>query len=219
MVVLGAVKYTLFLRYKVFLILGTSASGSGGDTDEDNDDKPTRPIVFRWYEVDHPSVVLEKKRLLETLPPSYLPTTAVGVSLVKREEANNNNNNNEGACTFMDRTTTNIKEDTKLSTSLPNDDEDDTLHLINHDFLIDPSRLFNKIVGRENKLRTDVPKLFVLECVQMYLPESSSRNLLSYIADRSTTNTSYSFSSSYKSDQQGCALVALYYTILLQYKF
>jgi [phosphatase 2A protein]-leucine-carboxy methyltransferase len=48
--------------------------------------------------------------------------------------------------------------------------------MVSHDLREDPHTLFDKL--KQNDLDPDTPTLFVMECVQMYLPEDSGRLLL-----------------------------------------
>lgn len=188
-VVLGAGKDTSFLRYKTGLLLG--------DVNEANDHDNISNQITRWYEVDHPSVILEKKRLLRSLPSSKYSTS---VSLVDCDDSAIFEESNEvRSGVFTVNTPDNYG---KSKTDV------DTLYLVPYDLRDSPSHLFNTL-SHHLSFRLDVPTLFVLECVQMYLPEMSSRNLISHISHLFAEN----------SGTNGCALLAIYDPILLHDNF
>jgi O-methyltransferase involved in polyketide biosynthesis len=65
------------------------------------------------------------------------------------------------------------------------DAKDSNYHLIGHDLRDPPSSLFEKLSDPFNGYDTSIPTMFVMECVIMYLPDESSRNLLRYLSNNS----------------------------------
>jgi O-methyltransferase involved in polyketide biosynthesis len=57
-------------------------------------------------------------------------------------------------------------------------------HLIEHDLRGNPDELFEKL-----NLNKDLPTLFIMECVLMYLPEDASKSLIRTIKEATTNQT------------------------------
>jgi tRNA wybutosine-synthesizing protein 4 len=108
-------------------------------------------ISSMWFEVDHAFVIQKKNRLIQK------HAKELQVSIQQQEN---------GDC----RLTRTFTCDTTTST---------TCSCIAHDLRQSPTQLFEKLMTRGFK--PNVPTLFLLECVQMYLPEDASRALLSQL--------------------------------------
>lgn len=180
----------MYLRHRFgYLNASTEATGGGeggGDGDEDSE---VAPAAVRWYEVDHPSVVEAKAN---TLLPGCIPegckyhcAPVVGDSGVDDDAksvsfAISIEGDMDGGGAFANA---NAPEEVKESPVPP-------YHLIGYDLRANPEELFDGILAdpRHGFDRT-VPTLFVLECVMMYLTESSSRELLQYLATKAVVNS------------------------------
>jgi len=130
-VVLGAGKDTSFFRCASGLLMSPVTSSSR----------------ILWYEVDHPSVISTKARIIKMQSNTFQASVTNGVNGGYLVTSTSNN----AAC-----------------------------HLIGHDLRESPTDLLLKL---PNLKPSSDSILFVLECVQMYLLESSSRALLHHIRD------------------------------------
>jgi len=113
---------------------------------------------LRWFEIDHEVIVREKAaNILDK--PNVFPLKLSGQT--------------DNAATF----------EFKMADSKKSSCQNASYHLVSHDLRNDPNHLMGhlKAIG----LNEALPTLFVMECVQMYLPESSSQTLLRCISDLS----------------------------------
>lgn len=131
-VVLGAGKDTTFFRYIAGLLV----------------EEPKR---VHWYEVDHPSMIQSKARIIQQQQSTFhaqVKNHSSGGFIVTTDQAKNS-----------------------------------PCHLVGHDLRESPSELIQKL-SQHGLDETIHPILFVVECVQLYLEESSSRALWTYLAQR-----------------------------------
>ncbi|KAL9185572.1 hypothetical protein ACHAXT_003349 [Thalassiosira profunda] len=115
----------------------------------------------RWYEVDHPSVIEQKAR-------TWLPrcmSDGYGCSCAY---------NAGTGCSYS------------VAIAPQGVVEESQYHLIGHDLRSSHDALFEKLANPQHGYDRSLPTLFVLECVLMYLPEVSTRELLSSLADSLT---------------------------------
>eukprot|EP00591_Stephanopyxis_turris_P003720 CAMPEP_0195524760 /NCGR_PEP_ID=MMETSP0794_2-20130614/24792_1 /TAXON_ID=515487 /ORGANISM="Stephanopyxis turris, Strain CCMP 815" /LENGTH=364 /DNA_ID=CAMNT_0040655049 /DNA_START=100 /DNA_END=1191 /DNA_ORIENTATION=+ len=141
-VVIGAGKDTAYLRYRSGLLSAPpTKSGNSSAVEEEEG--------IRWYEVDHGSVIQEKRAIFESVP--------------------------EIKCVLSSSGTQSKDE---LTPSV--------FHMISHDLRHPMEELFSTLI-QKHSFNVEVPTLFVLECVQMYLPETNSRDILSTITHTCTT--------------------------------
>jgi hypothetical protein len=165
----------------------------------------------RWYEVDHPSVMSQKAR--DWLPNCLLPhgyTYRYNAVHDHNHDAKNDNDRIDDDASYA----INISPPTKIninrekvesnSKQQPSPTALANYHLIGHDLRSDPSQLFEKLSRPNHGYDKSCPTLFVLECVLMYLPEGSIRELLRCIAEspcdsigRSSTTSASTSSSSF----------------------
>lgn len=195
-VILGSGRDTNYLRYTC----GNKKKSLGKDEDNDatnqntsnssNNNNSALGDNVRWYEVDHPSVMSRKAR--EWLPKCVLPNgytyrcdavhgnAADGESNIQDDSASyavnivpseHGNSDREGMLNWFSTTTI------PTQTNKPN------YHLIGHDLRSPPSELFEKLSRPTHGFDKSCPTLFVLECVLMYLPECSVRDLIRCIAE------------------------------------
>jgi [phosphatase 2A protein]-leucine-carboxy methyltransferase len=147
-VVLGAGKDTSFFRY----ITGRlSLNSSTREMPQTN---------VRWYEVDHDAVISEKVAAITNSPNVFDATVTANEHGWKLQSSKHKQENNN---TTHDSTSTNA-------------DEASCCYMISNDLRQDPQTLLDKL--SRNEMDRHTPTLFVMECVQMYLPEESSRSLL-----------------------------------------
>ena len=140
-VLLGSGIDTTFLRSQCGLLNSTSS------------DKIKTLHNVRWYEIDYPSVIERKRNLLLECPLLKLQIVQtkdkVGASFLVKPISisvplhNNNNTINE-------------------QPGMP-------YHLVSHDLRNSPEELLKRMCNHHS-FQLDIPTLFVLECVQMYLP-------------------------------------------------
>lgn len=130
--------------------------GSGKDTAFFRHAKPT----IRWYEVDHSSVIQMKASVIRDSPrifDSQVEETKYGF----RVSRNYDNETLRGNTAAAANTTT-------------------TCSLIRHD-LRNPTSHLIQILENIESFDRNAPTLFLMECVLMYIPEESSRDLLEAI--------------------------------------
>jgi [phosphatase 2A protein]-leucine-carboxy methyltransferase len=152
-VVLGAGKDTSFFRY----ITGRlSPNSSTKDTPTPLSPPQTN---VRWYEVDHEAVLSEKVAAIANAPDIF----------------DANVTQNEHGCWKLQSST---HDDSNNNDATSTDGASSCCYMISHDLRQDPQTLLDKLTNRNNEMDPHTPTLFVMECVQMYLPEESSRSLL-----------------------------------------
>lgn len=153
-VVLGAGRDTSYLRFLSGLLIGMGdGSGAGAEA---------RRESVRWYEVDHPTVIAKKADLLLSCPQINVVATREGPRSA------------QPAFAFDVR----LEGEPDLSSCgrvLP-------YHLIGHDLRLRPSTLFSILRSDLHGFDPSCATLFVMECVQMYMPVKSARALLGGIA-------------------------------------
>mmetsp|Transcript_7690 Transcript_7690/g.10978 ORF Transcript_7690/g.10978 Transcript_7690/m.10978 type:complete len:441 (+) Transcript_7690:244-1566(+) len=135
-VVLGAGKDTNWFRYRAGLLFDDSKTDS----------------ALKWFEVDHPSVVYSKAKLIQNAPEL---TSQFALELKKIDS----------------------DEYILSDTSAPSN-----CYLVSHDLRSSPQELIGKL-SRHN-FDPAAPTLFILECVQMYLPEDANSTLLRFLSGK-----------------------------------
>ena len=112
-----------------------------------------------WFEVDHPFVIEQKAQgwLCNCAPDGYDYSSEMNVA-------------------------TGVSYRASFSNQGESDANDSKYHLIGHDLRNSPSSLFEKLSDPFHGYDRSIPTIFVMECVIMYLPDSSSLNLLRYLA-------------------------------------
>jgi O-methyltransferase involved in polyketide biosynthesis len=165
-VVLGSGRDTTYLRYR-FGHLQSTSSLKGEE-------------LIRWYEVDHPSVICQKVY-------DWLPACIPKGYEYHRTSVKHNQTTNESYVVSIIS-----NEQTSENSSSDYQNHKSSYHLIGHDLRHSPSNLFEILSNPQHEYDISIPTLFVLECVLMYLPEHSSRELLQYLA-KSTSPTSQAF--------------------------
>jgi len=133
-VVLGAGKDTNWFRYRAGLLFDDSETCN----------------ALQWFEVDHPSVVYSKAKLIRNSP-ELTSQFALEMNKIDSDEY--------------------ILSDTSAPSNCV---------LVSHDLRASPQELIEKL-SRHN-FDPAVPTLFILECVQMYLPEDANSTLLRYLS-------------------------------------
>lgn len=78
---------------------------------------------------------------------------------------------------------------------------DSTCYMVAHDLRQNSKTLFDKL--QQNDFDHQAPTLFIVECVQMYLPEESSRSLLQALAEACTNSCLCSYEPALQSDPFG----------------
>ena len=198
--ILGAGRDTTYLRYRF------GGKKRGGDDDGHGRDG------VRWFEVDHPSTIEQKARvwLPRCVPDGHdyeclatnregdddasytiviAPRTKQGVD---DDEAEGGRNNGSDYRRVKGDDDASSSSSPSYSYSYSSD-----YHLVGHDLRSSPDALFRKLAhhGYDEKSSSS-STLFVLECVLMYMPETSARDLLRRIAAGPTSSTLTSSSSS-----------------------
>ena len=200
-VILGSGRDTSYLRAQCGLLHGGLSSKSRN-----------RPKHISWYEVDHGTVIESKKELLEGCTlldlkcegPNEKHGRSVGTN--GGESVGTNGGESVGRKSYhvitkrirntaLSSSTTSRATDNseKLESSLTNgwievNEESNPYHLIEYD-LCDPLDDLFDYMTEYHSFQVEIPTLFLMECVQMYLPENSSRKLLSTITQ--TCHNSY----------------------------
>jgi len=157
-VILGAGRDTTYLRYRF---------------QQTNDDDIINNV--NWYEVDHESIIVQKAH---TWLPNCIPKD-YDCKCYSNEEEHDDGIDQVVSYTVSITPKDNTCDDDKqqCSSSLSN------YHLIGHDLRSPPSKLFDILTSPKHGYDKSIPTLFILECVVMYLPDDSSRDLLQYIAN------------------------------------
>ena len=154
-VILGSGRDSTYLRSQCGLLHDKSTNGIDGCRKKGN---------VRWYEVDHPSVIQNKYELLVGTCDLFDFT----------HEKQCNDDGNESFIITPEAIRTSIEDDKQYGTLEP-------CHLVSYDLRNSFEVLLQRL-GRNHGFRTELPTLFVMECVQMYLPELGSRHILETIA-------------------------------------
>jgi [phosphatase 2A protein]-leucine-carboxy methyltransferase len=129
-----------------------------GRLNNSNRETPQLPQTkVRWYEIDHETVLSEKVAAITNAPHVFDATVTANEHGWKLQSSKHNSNHEQSTST--------------------NASESSCCYMISHDLRQDPQTLLEHM-SRNNDLDRHTPTLFVMECVQMYLPEESSRSLL-----------------------------------------
>lgn len=163
-VILGAGKDTTYLRYRADLLTTPTRSVPNHSSDA---------VDIHWYEIDLPSVIETKERLVNTLPqnlmaathdtrssgclPTVLETKESSANTLPRNLVAARHNKTSSRCRY---------------------------YLVPFDLRSNPNDLFKLLTSNKAyNFNLTAPTIFILECVFMYLSEDSSRRLLSAISD------------------------------------
>lgn len=163
-VVLGSGRDTTYLRYR-FGNKNANVKGAAGYSDDD----------VRWYEVDHPSVIIQKAH-------KWLPACVPNGYEYKCEEIGASSCDDSSVSSysiFITPQRQSQSQDANLETGTPMTN----YHLVGHDLRYSPSSLFDTLANPGHGYDRSLPTLFILECVMMYLPEKASFDLLHYLAE------------------------------------
>eukprot|EP00571_Detonula_confervacea_P012026 CAMPEP_0172307094 /NCGR_PEP_ID=MMETSP1058-20130122/8021_1 /TAXON_ID=83371 /ORGANISM="Detonula confervacea, Strain CCMP 353" /LENGTH=499 /DNA_ID=CAMNT_0013019167 /DNA_START=12 /DNA_END=1511 /DNA_ORIENTATION=- len=157
-VVLGAGRDTTYLRHR----FGKGSTIHNGDG-------------VRWYEVDHPSVIVQKAHswLSSCIPEGCSYECDVNVD-TGNSYAVTMTSQKGGTIGSSSDEQSNPKSRTTTTSNY---------HLIGHDLRSSPATLFETLTHPRHQYDRSMPTLFVLECVMMYLPEEASWDLLRHLAD------------------------------------
>jgi len=166
-VVLGSGHDTTFFRLQAGMLLEGQQQPLEGNT----------PAV-RWYEVDHEVIISEKASLIENL--KEFGATRISATTATEDKAKDSGSTNNSYCP--------IQFCCSEEAMYPWRDED-SYTLLAHDLRVDTGQLRQKLVssGFDDRL----PTLFFVECVLMYLPESSSRDLLKSVCNFCINRNAY----------------------------
>jgi O-methyltransferase involved in polyketide biosynthesis len=157
-IVLGAGKDTSFFRY----ITGRLRLNSSTKEETTSQSQSPPQTNVRWYEVDHEAVISEKVAAIQNAPDIFdAQVTGQQHGCWKLQSSNHDDND--------DHDDNNNDATNGASSSC--------CYMISHDLRQDPQTLLDKM-SRTSELDAHAPTLVVMECVQMYLPEESSRTLL-----------------------------------------
>lgn len=174
-VILGAGRDTSYLRYLAGELIGGASAQSESNTMKQQQQHRS----VRWYEIDQLGVIKTKLELLRTCP-------SVNVEVAR-------GGTNEASPSYALQVRLKNGDDTATA-SARGDDVMDTepallpYHLIGHDLRLPPSHLFSSLQSSHHGFDPSVPTLFVMECVQMYMPESSAMSLLREISSMCGAN-------------------------------
>jgi len=175
-VILGAGRDTTYLRYLAGELIGGASDQSESSTTRQQRHHRT----VRWYEVDQLGVIKTKLELLRTCPSVNVEVARSGI--------------NEASPSYALRVRLKNGDDNTAAAASPGSDDMDTesgllpYHLIGHDLRLPPSHLFASLQSSHHGFDPSVPTLFVMECVQMYMPESSAMSLLTAISSMCGAN-------------------------------
>ena len=192
-VVLGAGRDTLYLRYLDDKLIG-SGSNSAKNVAKPNGSKyqQSETETVRWFEVDHPGVMHQKMELLKTCPRVIIDdlrkdTTgktayAVNISLrhegiasVRRRKVSDSTGSEDPKYVGQHGQNSPAQFSSRgRRTTLP-------YHLVGFDLRLPPSELFG-ILQTQHGFDPNIPTLFLLECVLMYMPISSVTRLFQEIS-------------------------------------
>ena len=179
-VILGSGRDTTYLRSQCDLLHQKSPKNDSSKDEQDtktettaNTKRRTRARArgnVRWYEVDHPSVIQDKHDLLLTCDLLDFDYHKVKDGEKEKDEASS----------FL-ISPTQIRTENTQGTD-PNSSTLEPCHLISYD-LRNSFELLLQNMQENHSFQKHVPTLFVMECVQMYLPEKESRDILQTITE------------------------------------
>ena len=153
-VILGAGKDTSFFRYRAGLLMpGNAATAICADQNNKG--------IVRWVEVDQTAVVVDKAKTLQSSHAIFF-SSKTGINVPSSN---------------FQPTQHGYRLDLGGDTNGNVGDAESSYSLIEHDLRESPQALLAKL-----DLDVEVPTLFVLECVLMYLPDASSRDLLKVLS-------------------------------------
>lgn len=199
-VVLGAGRDTSYLRYLDDKLIG-SGSINANDVEKANGSKSqqSKKEIVRWFEVDHAGVMHQKMELLKTCPRVIINDLRKDTT-GKTSYAVNISLRSEGIASSG--CTRSITRRRKVTDSANDEDPMDVdqhgkdlpaqfssrgrrtsppYHLVGFDLRLPPSQLF-EILQTQHGFDPNIPTLFLLECVLMYMPESSATRLFQEIS-------------------------------------
>lgn len=189
-VVLGSGRDTTYLRAKTGMIHGNDGAI------EALEDGIMENV--QWYEIDHEKVIREKQELL-----TLCPLLDFEFETFHHEQTNESRDASTDSYTdnAATHTTTSFAiKPNKIHTSIPRkrngnkyqpmfqqqedlkSTEPQQYHLVSFD-LCNPFKNLLEILTKKHSFKLDVPTLFVMECVQMYIPEQESRDMLKSITN------------------------------------
>ena len=172
-VLLGSGRDTTYLRAQSNLLLNPPATTTSSRFSETSCDR-TRPRVA-WYEVDHPSMIQTKSHLLSICPLLDIAVTKRCNRTVNEMEGLHGNVHEEDDFSFfiLPNSVATIDSTTRMGNQpSPNEKQNkhmEPYYLIGHDLRGHHQQLMD-LLCRKFSFRPDLPTLFLLECVQMYLP-------------------------------------------------
>ena len=195
-VVLGAGRDTSYLRYLDDKLIGSGSNNANdaNDVEKANGSKSqqSKKEIVRWFEVDHAGVMHQKMELLKTCPRVIMDKMRKDIT-GKTSYAVNISLRSEGIASARRR---------KVSDSMDGEDLMDVdqhgqdlstpfsrrerrtilpYHLVGFDLRLPPSQLL-EILQTQHAFDPNIPTLFLLECVLMYMPESSATRLFQEIS-------------------------------------
>lgn len=169
-VILGSGKDTTYLRHQIGYLHDKSNRHNNCGPNQNGEEL----VTAKWFEVDYPSVIQSKLDLLracdlfefeiETIPE---PQQEQDVSKYKSHRITPKS---------IQIQQSNIHDGTKTPIEL------EPYSLLSFD-LRDPFESLLANLRNQHNFKKDQPTLFIMECVQMYLPEDSSRSLLQTISN------------------------------------
>ena len=204
-VILGSGRDTTYLRSQCGL-LHDKFKKDEDNNDYDDDDGSVRKgkrrkgkVRAKWFEVDHPSVIQTKFELLQSCDLfDFDHEAVVHVHDVKGDEDDEDDGTSTSQQSYRIipkriRTTTQPQPHPHPSTSTTNstlnehececednnnDNDLEPYNLISYNLQTPtaPHSLFAHLTAHHD-FQTCLPTLFIMECVQMYLPECTSRNI------------------------------------------
>ena len=173
-VILGSGRDTTYLRSQCDLLHDKCLQN---DVDVDADatanikhrNRTRGTCNVRWYEVDHPSVIRDKHDLLRSCDLIDFNSQKV----LDGEQ-------NESFIISPQSIRTDVVTDTDTNTSTTRILE--PCHLVSYD-LCDSFEFLLRNLEQNHLFDKHIPTLFIMECVQMYLPEKESRDIIHTITE------------------------------------
>ncbi len=148
---------------------------------------------IRWYEVDHPSVIQTKFELLQSCPLIDFDHQVIHASSKNSDGDDNKSFDGDTKEAIPLTRQSYIVTPTAIqSFSHPHGTKTDgcsakksfdSCHLVGYDLCHSFEDLLKTLISLHN-FQIDIPSLFVMECVQMYLPEATSRHIAQTITDK-----------------------------------
>ena len=196
-VVLGAGRDTSYLRYLDDKLIGSGSNNANdaNDVEKANGSKcsqQSKKEIVRWFEVDHAGVMHQKMELLKRCPRVIIDDLRKDIT-GKTSYAVNISLRSEGIASARRRTVSDSvdgedlmdvdRHGQDLSTPFSRRERRTILpyHLVGFDLRLPPSQLL-EILQTQHAFDPNIPTLFLLECVLMYMPESSATHLFQEIS-------------------------------------